>query len=83
MLRYADMPPPSPTSGFVVKWIIKESLYRMWCVVNRLGDSGVNRLSDTSAFDNTAGSVFISGVHAWLVMTFNYLILWVRVKGQG
>ena len=23
------------------------------------------------------------GVHAWLVMTFNYLILWVRVKGQG
>ena len=27
--------------------------------------------------------VFFSGVHAWLVMTFNYLILLVRVKDQG
>ena len=27
--------------------------------------------------------VFFSGVYSWLVMTFNYLILWVRVKGQG
>ena len=26
---------------------------------------------------------FFSGVYSWLVMTFNYLILWVRVKGQG
>ena len=27
--------------------------------------------------------VFFSGVHAWLVMTFNYLVLWFRVKGHG
>ena len=26
---------------------------------------------------------FFSGVYSWLVMTFNYLILWVRVMGQG
>ena len=26
---------------------------------------------------------FFSGVYSWLVMNFNYLILWVRVKGQG
>ena len=30
-----------------------------------------------------AGASFFSGVYSWLVMTFNYLILWVRVKGQG
>ena len=30
-----------------------------------------------------AGGVFFSGVYSWLVMTFNYLILWVRVMGQG
>ena len=29
---------------------IKGSLYRIWCGVNRLCDSGVNRLGDTSAF---------------------------------
>ena len=29
------------------------------------------------------GGVFFSGVYSWLVMTFNYLILWVRVMGQG
>ena len=26
---------------------------------------------------------FFFGVYSWLVMTFNYLILWVRVMGQG
>ena len=26
---------------------------------------------------------FFFGVYSWLIMTFNYLILWVRVKGQG
>ena len=26
---------------------------------------------------------FFFGVYSWLVMNFNYLILWVRVKGQG
>ena len=29
------------------------------------------------------GCVFFFGVRAWLLMTFNYRILWVRVKGQG
>ena len=27
--------------------------------------------------------LFFFGVYSWLVMNFNYLILWVRVKGQG
>ena len=31
---------------------IKEGLYRIWCGVNRLRDSGVNTLCDTSAFVN-------------------------------
>ena len=26
---------------------------------------------------------FFFGVCIWLVMTFNYPVLWVRVKGQG
>ena len=30
-----------------------------------------------------AGGVFFSGVRKKLGMIFNYLILWVRVKGQG
>ena len=34
---------------------IKEALYRIWCGVNRLGDSGVNRLGDTLAIVNPAG----------------------------
>ena len=37
-----------------------------------------------ATWDRTrAGRVFFFGVYSWLVMTFNYLILWVRVKGQG
>ena len=31
---------------------IKEGLYRILCGVNRLGDSGVHTLGDTSAFVN-------------------------------
>ena len=36
------------------KWrkVLKEGLYRIWCGVNTLGDSGVNTLGDTSAFVN-------------------------------
>ena len=30
-----------------------------------------------------AARVFFFGVRIWLVMTFNYPVLWVRVKGQG
>ena len=35
---------------------IKEGLYRIWCGVNRLGDSGVHTLGDSSAFVNLAGN---------------------------
>ena len=31
---------------------VKEGLYRIWCGVNTLGDSGANSLGDTSAFVN-------------------------------
>ena len=40
---------------------IKEALYRIWCGVNRLGDSGVKRLSDISAFVNTVGQLLLNG----------------------
>ena len=32
----------------------------MWCGVNRLDDSGVNRLGDTSAFVNPAGQLLLT-----------------------
>ena len=48
--------------------IFKEGLYRIWCGVNRLGDSGVNRLGDsgvhtlgdTSEFVNPAGQLLLT-----------------------
>ena len=40
---------------------IKEGLYRIWCGVNRLGDSGVHTLGDTSAFVNPAGQLLLTG----------------------
>ena len=36
------------------------ALNKSWCDVNRLGDSGVNRLGDTSAFVNTAGQLLLT-----------------------
>ena len=39
----------------VIYFRVKEALYRSWCGGNRLGDSGVRRLVDTSAFVNPAG----------------------------
>ena len=38
---------------------LKAGLYRIWCGVNRLGDSGVYTLSDISAFVNPAGQLKI------------------------
>ena len=39
---------------------IKAGLYRIWCGVNRLGDSGVHTLGDTSAFVNPAGQLLLT-----------------------
>ena len=42
---------------------IKGALYRIWCGVNRLGDSGesgVNRFGDTSAFLFPAGQQLLT-----------------------
>ena len=39
---------------------IKEGLYRILCGVNRLGDSGVNTLGDSSAFVNPAGQLLLT-----------------------
>ena len=39
---------------------IKEDLYRIWCGVNRLGDSGMNRLGHTSAFVSPAGQLLLT-----------------------
>ena len=35
-------------------------IYRIWCVVNRLGDSGVPILGETSAFVNPAGQLLLT-----------------------
>ena len=40
--------------------MFKEALFRIWCGVNKLGDSGVNRLGDTSAFVNPAGQLLFT-----------------------
>ena len=37
---------------------IKAGIYRIWCGVNRLGDSGVH--GDTSAFVNLAGQLLLT-----------------------
>ena len=39
---------------------IKARLYRIWCGVNRLCDSGVHTLGDTSAFVNQAGQLLLT-----------------------
>ena len=41
--------------------LIKAGLYRIWCGVNRLGNSGVLILGDTSAFVNHAGQLLLTG----------------------
>ena len=44
-----------------LEWLrIKAGLYRIWCGVNRLGDSGVHTLGDTSAFVNPAGQLLLT-----------------------
>ena len=39
---------------------LKARLYRIWCGMNRLGDSGVHTLGDTSAFVNPAGQLLLT-----------------------
>ena len=46
--------------GVDEKRVLKGALYRIWCVVNRLGDSGVNRCGDTSAFVIPAGQLLLT-----------------------
>ena len=41
-------------------WFVKEGLYRIWCGVNTLGDSGVNTLGYTSAFVNPASQLLLT-----------------------
>ena len=43
---------------------VKAGLYRIWCGVHRLGDSGVHTLSDTSAFVNPAGQLLLIAIDA-------------------
>ena len=42
------------------RFLLKEGLYIIWCGVNRLGDSGVHTLGDTSAFVNPAGQLLLT-----------------------
>ena len=39
---------------------LKRGLYSIWCGVNTLGDSGVHKLGDTSAFVNPAGQLLLT-----------------------
>ena len=39
---------------------LKGGVYIIWCGVNRLGDSGVHTLGDTSAFVNPAGQLLVT-----------------------
>ena len=39
---------------------VKGALYRIWCGMNRLGDSGVNRFGDNSAFVIPAGQLLLT-----------------------
>ena len=48
------------TKPTLLDGLLKEALYRIWCGVNRLGDSGLNRLGDTSAFVNPAGQLLLT-----------------------
>ena len=41
-------------------YYFKAGLYRIWCGVHRLGDSGVNTLGDTPAFVNPAGQLLLT-----------------------
>ena len=40
--------------------LVKAGLYRIWCGVNRLSDSGVHTLGDTSPFVNPAGQLLLT-----------------------
>ena len=55
-------PPPKMTESIfnLTVSIFKEALCRIWCGVNRLGDSGVNTLGDSLAFVNTAGQLLLT-----------------------
>ena len=46
--------------GFDMNARFKEALFSILCGVNRLGDSGPNRLGDTSAFVNMAGQLLLT-----------------------
>ena len=39
---------------------VKDGPYRIWCGVNRLSDSGVNTLGDTSDFVNPMGQLLLT-----------------------
>ena len=49
-----------PKKLFLYSAAIKAGLYRIWCGVQTLGDSGVHTLGDTSAFVNPEGQLLIT-----------------------
>ena len=59
-VSYALTTRPRRRSAVDPYYSFKEALYRMLCGVNRLGDSGVNRHGDTSAFVITAGQLLLT-----------------------
>ena len=46
--------------GYSLHLHIRALMKIIWCGVTRLGDSGVNRLRDTSAFVNTASHLLLT-----------------------
>ena len=59
----------------------KGALYRIWCGVNRLGDSGVNRLSDSSAFVIPAGQLLLTWRGKTRMYTVGIVFEFYTVKG--
>ena len=46
---------------------VKAGLYRIWCGMHRLGDSGVHTLSDTSAFVNPVVQLLLIAINSGLI----------------
>ena len=46
---------------------LKAGLYRIWCGVHRLGDSGVHTLGDNSAFVNPTIQLLLIAINIGLI----------------
>ena len=63
---------------------LSPSIVHLWSTTFRADLIPCGEVSIFPPVDRAGGArLFFFGVRIWLVMTFNYPVLWVRVKGQG